>query len=432
MTITLPNGPVMLVEDDAMLRAATMQALELAGFEVQPFDDAARASRHLMPSFAGCVVSDIRMAGMDGLQLFERARAVDPDIPVILITGHGDIGMAVRALHEGAFDFIAKPFATDHLAASIRRALQARHLVLDNRRLRQALATPQTGLIGSSRAMMHLRAMLAQLAAINLDVLIEGEAGTGKEVCARALHQQSPRAAAPFVVLPCATLAGTAVIEDAMRQARGGTLYLDGIDDLDAASQTLLVALLDARDRVQSAAAEQARVVAATATPLRLMADNGHVLGQLHYRLSAVTLQLPPLRERRDDIAPLFAHFVRDALDQTRKKRFDMSAADRKRLLEYDWPGNVRELKSYALAAVLNLPRHAMPPTGNAGQRNLATRVKAYERMLIIEALEATGGNIIRTSAILGTPRKTLYEKLAKLDIDPQGFRRPGKSRKPG
>ena len=425
MSLDHANGPVILVEDDAVLREATVQTLELSDFEVQPFENAARAARYVMASFTGCIVTDIRMDGMDGLQLFAKVMEIDRQIPVILITGHGDIGMAVRAMQEGAFDFLAKPFAADHLAAVVRKALNSRQLVMDNRSLRSALAKPADDMIANSRAMAQVRSMATQVARTDLDLSVEGEIGTGKEMLARRIHHESARHARPFVVASCATLSSGPELGLLIQQAEGGTLFLDGCDGLSPPAQASMVAMLDTRDRARGSGNETPdfRLIVSTPVALPELLDRNCLREDLFHRFSAITLRIPPLRERREDIPVLFAKFVRDALEQTGKKRFEMNAADRTRLLEHDWPGNARELRNYALGAVMNLPRKALSSQTANGSIDLSNRVNAFERMVIMEALEATSGNVVRACALLGTPRKTLYEKFSKLQIDPARFR---------
>lgn len=416
---------VVLIEDDAALREATAQTLSLSGFEVQVFDNASRAARYITPSFAGCVVTDIRMDGMDGLQLLARIMEIDREIPVIMITGHGDIKMAVRAMQDGAFDFLAKPFAAEHLSVVVRKALNSRQLVIDNRILRAELAKPDDDMIARSSVMAQLRNLTGQVAQTDLDIAIEGESGTGKEMLARRIHQQSKLFAQPFVVVSCAALSPEAGFEQLIQQAGKGTLFLDGSDTLSLSLQARLVAALDAR--VGTGADHDFRIIASTPIALADLLANGSLRSELFHRLGSITLRIPPLRERREDIPALFARFVRDALSQTGKKRFDMSAADRKRLLEHDWPGNARELRNYVFGAVLNLPRESLGTQSAAGLKSLSMRLSAFEKMVITETLEATAGNIVRACALLGTPRKTLYEKLAKHQIDAQKFRQTSK-----
>lgn len=415
------QGTVMLVEDDPQLRQATLDALELANLDVEPFECADRAARYLSPGFAGCIVTDIRMEGMDGLQLFARISALDPEIPVILITGHGDVSMAVRAMQDGAFDFLTKPFSTDHLIAVIRKALLSRQLVLDNRALRKAVAEPDDEMIARSRSMEHFRSIMTQLARTEIDVLIHGEAGAGKELWARQLHKQSARYSGPFVVLAGIVSQSDQDILTAVAQAEGGTLFVDSYNSLPAPRQVQLAALLDKRDRhnVNDSGRQGFRLILSATTTN----SDDTIVTELDRRVGPVRLRVPPLRERRDDIAPLFARFVSEALPQVGKKRFEMSAADRKRLLEYDWPGNVRELRNFAFAAVLNLPRQKIGSNREIPNNGMSARVAEFERMVICEALEAARGNVVRTCAQLKTPRKTLYEKLAKHGIDPSNYR---------
>ncbi len=426
MNRTTTDGPVILVEDDDALREAMLQTLDLYGLSVQAFENAARAVRQIGASFTGCIVSDIRMDGMDGLQLFARVMEIDREIPIILISGHGDIAMAVRAMQDGAYDFIAKPFAADHLAAVVRRALHARQLVIENRSLRTALARPADAMNAPSQTMIQLYNLVTQVARTELDVLIEGETGTGKETLARQLHAQSARFSRPFNVISGAALALSPDMLPACERLDGSVLYLDGCDTLSQPAQAALVALLDARDRARAHDDTKGdfRLVASTLVPLPEILNRQALRGDLFHRLNAVTLRIPPLRERRDEIPVLFAKFVREALEQTGKKKFEMNASDRKKILEYDWPGNGRELRNYAFGAVLNLPRNDLQMNNGLIKKALPERLDDFERMVICEALHSTAGNVVRACALLGTPRKTLYEKLLRHAINPAQFRR--------
>jgi two-component system C4-dicarboxylate transport response regulator DctD len=294
--------------------------------------------------------------------------------------------------------------------------------------LRQALGEPRDTLVALSRSMVLLRSMVAQVAVTDVDLAIEGETGSGKESWARQLHRQSRRHAGPFCVVT-ATCGGIDLdFGKAAERAHGGTLFVDGIEAMAQAAQQHLAVLLDRRDRAREGhdSASDFRLIAGSTSPLHSAGlDNG-----LAYRLAAVRLNVPPLRERREDIPTLFARFVREALDQTGRERFDMTAADRKRLLEHDWPGNVRELRSYAFAAVLDLPRPGALDTDNRPRMGLSARKAQFERLVILEALEATGGNVVRACALLETSRKSLYEKLQHHGIDPAQFR--NRSRRSG
>lgn len=441
------NQQVIFIEDNVALRTATIQTLELAGLRVRAFASADAAIADITPDFAGAIVSDIRMPGMDGLQLFARVRDIDPDIPVILVTGHADVAMAVGALRDGAFDFLTKPFAADHLIASTRRALETRLLILDNRRLR-ALAEAQDDmgpLIGDSPAIAHLRATIRQLAALDIDILIEGETGTGKDLVARILHRHSKRRDQAFVVVNCGALSdGVAETElfgnassrtaqtrfarpGQIESAHRGVLVLDGIDSMALPVQARLLGILEQRDSEPLGTAYprpvDLRVIATSKAELAELVQEGRFRSDLFYRLNTVRLRLPPLRDRREDVFTLFAAFIGEARVQLGTREFKMSDTARRYLTSHDWPGNVRELKNYAVKAVLGLT-DGPDPTPDPGGLPLSERVRRFEAWAIEEALRSTYGNVTAAQAILKLPRKTLYEKMARLSIEAARFRR--------
>lgn len=444
--------PVLLfVDDDAAMREANVQTLELAGIAVRAFASAQAALGAIRPDFDGAIVTDIRMPGMDGLQFFERIRAIDPEIPVILITGHGDVPMAVRALQDGAFDFLAKPFAAGHLAASASKALAARALVLDNRRLRAAeAARVESPLIGDSAAMVRLRETIAQVARADIDVLIEGETGTGKELVAAMLHRGSPRSARAFVAVSCAAVPEAhAEVEllghaaDAVPGARfartgrieasnRGTLFLDDIDGMPLAVQSRLLRVIEEREVLPLGEERpiplDLRVIASVKPGLEALIEQGAFRRDLYFRLNVVRLSLPPLRERRGDIAPLFAAFVQEAAAQTGRADFRITDAVRRHLIEHDWPGNVRELRNFAFSAALGLSE---PEMWAAAEHGLVERVRAYEEVLLREALQAANGRVGRAMELLRVPRKTLYDKMNRAGITPSTYRTGGPRNSP-
>lgn len=442
-----PDPLVLFVDDDRQLRDANRQSFELAGIAVDALADAEAALTRIAPDFPGIIVTDIRMPRLDGLQLLERVRAVDPDIPVILITGHGDVPMAVKALHDGAFDFIAKPFAVDHLIASASRAIETRRLVLDNRRLNEAARAADAShpLIGDSAAMRRLRDAIAEIAKADFDVLVEGETGTGKELVALFLHRWGPRRGKPFVPVNCGAIEPAAaeaelfgIDETATRFANvtqrpgriaaadRGTLFLDEIDSMVPSIQVKLLRVLEERE-VEPVGASQprsidVRFVAATKRDLAAEVAEGRFRGDLFYRLNVIRLRVPPLRERREDIPLLFAHFLSQAAEQAGQPVPPLTDTVRRRLIEHDWPGNVRELRNFAFQTALGLAepdRCAEQATG----ATLPERMTRFEAAALYEALAACAGDVPTAARTLGIPRKTLYDKLARHAIDPAAFR---------
>jgi len=434
---------VFFVDDDPQLRQANSQSIELAGLKVETFDTGEKALARIDRDFSGVVVSDIRMPRMDGLQLFARIRAIDADIPIILITGHADVPMAVNALRDGAFDFLPKPFATDHLIATIHRALETRRLVLDNRDLRAAIGEGESPLLGDSPAMVRLRETIAQVAKADIDVLIEGETGTGKELVALMLHRQGPRRGRPFIAVNCGSLP-EAIAENELfgfshrspmgkssrigriEASHNGTLFLDEIDSMDLSVQAQLLRVAEEREVVPVGADDprviNLRIIAAAKGDLKQAIAEGRFREDLYYRLNVVNLRLPPLRERRSDIPQLFAYFVDVASQQLGVETFEMNDSVRRHLVDHDWPGNARELRNFAFNAVLGLPE---VDKGFAAEPllPLAKRVERFESSAICDAMRAGQGDISKVMELLGIPRKTLYDKLARHGIDPKQFR---------
>ncbi|NNH56007.1 sigma-54-dependent Fis family transcriptional regulator [Rhizobium laguerreae] len=439
--------PVALIDDDEDLRRATAQTLELAGFSVSAYDGAKAALADLPADFAGPVVTDIRMPEIDGLQLFATLQSVDADLPVILMTGHGDIPMAVQAIQDGAYDFIAKPFAADRLVQSVRRASEKRRLVLENRMLRKAAEDAQENLplIGQTPVMENLRNILRHIADTDVDVLVAGETGSGKEVVAQILHQWSHRRKGNFVALNCGALPET-VIESELfgheagaftgaqkrrtgriEHASGGTLFLDEIESMPAATQVKMLRVLEMREITPLGTNEvrpvDLRVVAAAKIDLGDPSVRGDFREDLYYRLNVVTISIPPLRERRDDIPLLFSHFAARAAERFRRDVPPLSPDVRQHLASHTWPGNVRELSHYAERVVLGVEgggTAAVPPQPT--DATLPERLERYEAEIIRDALSANDGDVRRTIEALGIPRKTFYDKLQRHGINRGGF----------
>lgn len=437
---------VAFVDDDDDLRNANVQSLQLAGFSVLGFSSADAAAAGLSPDFPGVVVTDIRMPGMDGRQLFRHLRQHDSELPVILITGHADISEAVEVMHEGAYDFVAKPYPAERLISSIQRALETRRLVIENRNLRATVQAAQSDwpLIGQTPVMERLRATLRQLAQADVDVLIEGETGVGKELAARALHSWSGRKQREFVTVDCAALPVRMIESElfghelgafngAVRQRTGrllladrGTLFLDGVETLPPEAQGKFLRVLEEREVTplggNAGRTIDVRFVAATQVDLGEAVREGRFRQDLFHRLDVVRLRVPPLRERGEDIPLLFSHFAGQAADRFGLAPPQITDSIRWKLMQHSWPGNVRELSHFAQRVALNLEEGA-DAMADVPDEPLPRRVAAYEARLIEEALRECGGDVRCALDVLRIPRKTFYDKVARHGIDLHAFR---------
>lgn len=419
-------GTVALVDDDEDMRVATTQLLEINGFAVQAFTDAAAALAGIAADFAGPVVTDVRMPGMSGLELFRLLHERDPELPVVLITGHGDVAMAVDAIKAGAWDFLAKPFDPDALLAATMRASKARALTLENRRLRAgAAAQPGDALIGDAAAIQRLRSMIPMLADAAIDLVIEGQIGTGKEHFARIVHRAGRRARHRFLKLDCAT-APAALIEADLFAPHGmiaradrGTLFLDNLQDASGDLQNRLARLAEARAVGLDGSNPQAldlRIIASVEEGKR-----DRVSPALFHLLAGVPIRMPPLAERTGDIPLLFAHFAARASAQHRCV-VPALVDHAHRLATRDWPGNVLELEKTAERICLGLERLESMP--EAGPEPLPSRLDAFERAAITDAVIAADGEIAAAIEALQLPRKTFYYRVKRLGIDLKSLRR--------
>ncbi|MGV8955181.1 MAG: sigma-54-dependent transcriptional regulator [Cypionkella sp.] len=434
---------VALIDDDHAFRSALAERLALEDLMVSSFASAASALKTLDATFEGVVVTDLRMPGMDGRQLVERLNVVDRDLPVIMMTGHGDIDDAVEAMKRGAYDFLAKPFVPERLVETLRRALEKRALVLDNRRLAAAVVDDEGSipLSGSSHAVEALRAAIVKLADAQVDVLIEGETGAGKEAVARAIHNASRRRPRPFVTVSCAALpqvgAESLLMGDGtgstgavrrrlgqIEQSHQGTLFLDEIDLASPAVQRLLLRVLEEREILPVGAMEphalDLRILASTKGDPAEAVATGALREDLYYRLNVIRMRTPPLRERREDVPLLFARFLDRVASRLGRAAPPIDHTIRRRLLEHDWPGNLRELANYASQVAVGLS--PLSDETDAGQ-GLSDRVLAYEAQLIQEALTRHRGDIRQVMAALNLPRKTLYDKMARHGLVPAKHR---------
>ena len=435
--------PVYLIEDDETVLRACAQALKLADLEVRTFGSAEKALVAFDEDPPAAVVSDVRLPGMSGLELLDVVWQRDCDVPVILITGHGDVSMAVQAMRAHAYDFIEKPFSSPRLVDVVLRALERRSLLTENRALRAQLGTMrEMPLIGSSESIQRVARTIDSLAPTDVDILICGETGTGKEVVAHALHARSGRTG-PFVALNCGALPEsvfeseifgheTGAFTGADKRRTGkieyacdGTLFRDEIESMPRALQVKLLRVLQERrgERLGSNVSipVNCRIVAATKSDLKRLSDQGGFRADLYYRLNVVSIDLPPLRQRLKDIAPLMTYFLSQAARRFSREIPSWTEQDLFRWQHHDWPGNVRELKAVAERLCLGVGEGLEAIQAQTG--SLAARLDNYERGLIREALRGSHGNVALAAERLHLPKKTLYDKLARHQLDPEYFR---------
>ena len=439
---------ILLVDDDDDLRVTLAQGLELAGFDVSAFADAETVLEHITQDFPGVLVTDIRLPGMDGTELMKAVLDIDTALPVVLITGHGDVSLAVESMKAGAYDFIEKPFATSALEAVVTRALDRRRLVLENRVLREQLSCA-TGLeeriVGRSPAALALRRQVAMIAATDADVLVLGGTGAGKEVVARALHDTGPRAAKPFVALNCAALPAEIIESELfghvagaftgaremrigkLEHANGGTVFLDEIESMPLDLQAKLLRVIETRTLEKLGSNKTVpldiRFLAASKAELGELSASGGFREDLYYRLNVVTIAIPPLNERREDIPLLLHHLMRKARARYHRDVPELAPSVHAALSARDWPGNVRELRNIADRLVLGVldPADIADVSSTVAGLNgasLSAQVSAFERAVITRTLSENEGRVKPTYEALGVSRKTLYDKMQRHGID--------------
>lgn len=435
---------VLLVEDDPTVRLGCMQALLLEGIPCHAVGSAEEALSYVQTRVVGMVVTDVRLPGMDGLALQSRLQAEDPQLPVVMITGHGGVSMAVNAMRNGAYDFIEKPFSSEQLVDVVQRALDKRRLSLEVITLRRLLDNRQgieRRLIGKSPAIERLRQTILAVASTPADVLILGETGTGKELVARCLHDFGVRKDKPFVAVNCGGMPEN-LFESEMfgheagaftgaakkrigkiEHAHGGTLFLDEIETMPIPLQIKLLRVLQER-QVERLGSNQpvsvdCRVVAATKADLEELGQRGEFRADLYYRLNVVTLELPPLRERREDIPLLFEHFLLQAAERFQRPAPVMTPVQMRALMAHEWPGNVRELRNMAERYVLGLCGESAPfaATPEPQRATLPDMMEAFERRVIAEEMQRQKGSLSRAAQALGVPKTTLHDKIKRLGL---------------
>lgn len=441
---------VLVVEDEGFVRNALDQWLSLSGFTVTVAASAREAMSRVIDQRPMVVVSDVRMPSQSGMDLLAAIRTEDPTISVILITGHGDVPMAVKAMRDGAFDFLQKPYEPEQLVSIIHRAATQTNMHREVLRLRRQLdnGTEELSrrLIGASAAMEDLRNLVVDIAAIDTDVIILGETGTGKEVVARSLHDLSSRAAGPFVAVNCAAIPAELIESELFGHeagsfsgsagrrigkfefANGGTLLLDEIESMPLMAQAKVLRVIQERvvERVGSNKGIDLdlRIIAATKVDLAQEAEQGRFRADLYFRLNTATVALPALRDREDDAVVLFHHFLELAQRRFGKPAIPLHPADIATISNYKWPGNVRELKASADKYALGLSRRDSSIGSMLGvvdtslsDLSLAERLAQFERRVIEEELRRHDYSVAAVCQSLDVPRRTLSEKMVRLGV---------------
>ncbi|MDG1129799.1 sigma-54 dependent transcriptional regulator [Seohaeicola saemankumensis] len=432
---------IAIVDDEQDMRQSISQWLALSGYDTETFASAEDALKVLGPDYPGIVISDIKMPGMDGMQFLKKLMGSDSTLPVIMITGHGDVPMAVEAMRVGAFDFLEKPFNPDRMNELARKATNTRRLTLDNRALRRELSDGgqiMKKLIGTSPAMERLREDILDLGQADGHVLIDGETGTGKTLVAHALHAVGARGGRKFVLISCAAfdedklakrLFGPMMPEDsqlpAVEEARGGTLVLEDVETLSDSLQARLLSFIN-----EQGTPAETRIVAISNLQEQDRTCEDALRPDLFYRLAALRITPPPLRQRGEDILTLFTRLSEQFADEYGCDAPQVSAQEAAQLLQAPWPGNVRQLINVAERAVLQSRRGSgtiasllmtdneeMQPVMTTEGKPLKEYVEAFERMLIDNTMRRHKGSIAAVMDELCLPRRTLNEKMAKYGL---------------
>lgn len=448
MSSTMGKVQVIVIDDEAIMRDAMIQTLELEGYTAAAYEDPLQALAECSLSWLGVIICDVRMEIINGLEVLQKILDIDPEIPVIMFSGHSDLAIAIKAIRQGAYDFLEKTDDPQHHLNTVERAWKKRELVLENRRLRQAIEGQHKideRLVGQTEAIMRLRETVLQLAQVDVDLIIHGATGTGKEVVAKCLHDFGPRKNKPFVAINCGAVTES-VIESELfgheagsftgankrrigkiEHACGGTLFLDEIESMPASLQVRLLRLLQERtlQRLGGNADIKVdiRVVAASKVDLRAAADKGSFREDLYYRLNVASIDIPSLDQRKQDIPLLFTYFVDQASQRFGRDSRPVPDLLLQQLSMQSWPGNVRELGNAAERWALGLPLGGNASLAQTAQQgNLDELLDNYEREIIFSALKANKGQAELTAQALGIPRKKLYLRMKKHALERADF----------
>jgi DNA-binding NtrC family response regulator len=457
------KGTILVIDDEEIMREILETLLTREGYEVRLAADAAEGLECVRSMPLDAVIMDVMMPGMDGITALDEIKKIDDDLPVLMITAFASVENAIAAMKRGAFDYITKPFKNDEVLVVLRNALAQRRLVAENRALRQNLQARSNRfgeIIGRSSAMRQVFDLIIQAAPSRTTILINGESGTGKELVARALHQNSTRADRAFVTVNSGNLPPDLLESNLFGHVKGaftgavypkkglfeladkGTIFFDEIGNIPLETQAKLLRVIQEREFMRLGGIDtikvDVRIIAATNVDLRKMVDEGRFREDLYYRLHVITVQLPPLRERRDDIPLLVQHFLEKYGEENNKKGLEITPDALDLLMEYDWPGNVRELENVIERAVVlstgpridvdlipenvrtsrrfQMPQFVVPPEG-ISFRDVITD---FEKRLIESTLEAAGGVQKRAAELLHIKPTTLNEMIKRHDIRPR------------
>src|SRR2546425_4440772 len=461
----MPKSRVLVIDDETAIRESLKMTLEYEGYE---FVGAATGQEGLALAereTPDLVILDVKMPGMDGIEVLDRLRAMNEALPVVVISGHGTISTAVEATKKGAFDFIEKPFASERVLVSLRNALDQGRLRDENRSLKKAVEVRHQ-LIGESTSLKQVMAAVGRAAPTNATGLIQGESGVGKELVARTIHRNSLRSRERFVQVNCAAIPEELIESELFGHEKGsftgatekqvgkfeqgdrGTIFLDEVGDMSAKTQAKVLRVLQEGEDERLAAARtvkvDVRVIAATNKNLEEEIEKGHFREDLYFRLAVIPIQVPPLRERQEDISPLVRHFMEyfSRENNVRPKRITQAALDV--LQRYRWKGNIRELRNTVERMIImtggdtidlpDLPDGVRSPSSSSASGGLATpkpgsgagqaeagTLREFkenaERAFLVGKLRENGWNISKTAEVIGTPRSNLYKKLEQYQI---------------
>ena len=441
---------IVIIDDDQEVASALSEMLELEGFTVAVFYSAEQALQTLNVNSPAIILSDVRMPKMGGLSLLGQIQKLDSSLPVILMSGHGDIPMAINAMEKGAHYFLEKPLDPEKLVSLLNQASQQRRLVLESRTLQKdlkQLSGIEKFIIGKSEAIMSIRQSVLALSQVNVDTIIYGDTGSGKDVVAQALHLYSPRRDKRFVAINCGGMSESLIESELfghevgsftganklhigkIEAANGGTLFLDEIESMPLSVQIKLLRVLQDRciERLGSSHPINVKmtVIAASKDNLVTLSNEGLFRKDLFYRLNVASISIPSLRQRRGDILPLFLHYAEQACARYNKKMPELSPQYTDSMLSHNWPGNVRELKNAADRFILGITEISgnTTPELDENMNGYDERMDQFERQLLEEGLRTGNGQIKETAELLNMTSKTLYRKMKKHFLDKNTYK---------